>query len=230
MDYLMINIKTFLFPESSSSQKEILSGMTVALALIPEAIAFSIVAHVNPAVGLFATFFMCLITSLIGGRPGMISGATGSMAIVIVALVSQYGVDYLFATILLTGIFQILIGVFKLNKVINILPRSVMIGFINGLAIVIFLAQIEQFKHTSMTGSVSWLPQHDILVMSIFIIITMFICFTLPKFLKSIPAALAGIIIVTIICHYSGVHTRLVQDMMNHAQMDLTFPKFHIPN
>ena len=125
---------------------ELLAGLTVALALVPEAVAFAFVAGVHPLVGLYAAFIVGLITALIGGRPGMISGATGALAVVMVALVAQHGVEYLFATVVLMGLIQILVGIMKWGKFIRLVPHPVMLGFVNGLAIVIFLAQMTQFK------------------------------------------------------------------------------------
>jgi len=145
----------FEFPQftKSSVKNDVLSGLTVALALVPEAVAFAFVAGVEPMVGLYAAFMVGLITALFGGRPGMISGATGAMAVVMVALVSEHGVEYLFAAVLLTGVFQMLFGAFHLGKFIRMVPHSVMIGFVNGLAIVIFLAQLGQFKVKDASGT-----------------------------------------------------------------------------
>ena len=162
----MHHIKQYLLPEEGKFHIDFFTGLTVALALVPEAIAFALVAHVNPLVGLYAAFFMCMITALIGGRPGMISGATGSMAVVIVALVDQYGISYLFATIILTGIIQIIIGCFRLGKLIRMLPKPVMVGFVNGLAIVIFLAQLNQFKEITPSGVTQWLHGQALYTMS----------------------------------------------------------------
>ena len=134
-----------------------LSGLTVALALVPEAIAFALVAHVHPLIGLYAAFMMCLITAMIGGRPGMISGATGAVAVVMVALVVEHGVEYLFATVVLMGLLQIVFGLCKLGKFIRMVPHPVMLGFVNGLAMVIFLAQFGHFKTTAADGSVAWM-------------------------------------------------------------------------
>ena len=144
----------------ANPKNDILSGLTVALALVPEAIAFAFVAHVDPLVGLYAAFFVGFITSVFGGRSGMISGATGAMAVVMVGLVIVHGVEYLFATIIITGLIQISAGLFRLGKFINLVPYSVMLGFVNGLAIVIFLAQLGQFKATSKVDSGSQSDDH----------------------------------------------------------------------
>lgn len=143
---------------------EVLSGLTVALALVPEAVAFAFVANVEPLVGLYAAFIVGLITAVFGGRPGMISGATGALAVVMVSLVMTHGVEYLFATVVLMGIFQILAGVLRLGKFIRLVPYPVMLGFVNGLAIVIFLAQLGQFKVT-VDGTKQWLDMHSLLLM-----------------------------------------------------------------
>ena len=136
---------------------EILAGLTVAIALVPEAVAFAFVAGVEPLVGLYAAFIVGLITALFGGRPGMISGATGALAVVMISLVSEHGIQYLFATVILMGILQILAGIFKLGKFIRMVPQPVMLGFVNGLAIVIGLAQIRQFQTETADGKLEWM-------------------------------------------------------------------------
>ena len=222
-------IKTFLMPNQGRFHTDFLSGLTVALALIPEAIAFALVAHVNPLIGLYAAFFMCLITAVLGGRPGMISGATGSMAVVMVGLVSQYGLEYLFITVILTGFFQIIIGVFKLGKLIRMMPKSVMVGFVNGLAIVIFLAQLNQFKVISPDGSMHWLTGTSLYIMIGLVILAMLITHYLPKITKAVPSALTAIVIISLIVIVGGVDTRVVSDMMGGADISASFPTFHIP-
>jgi len=139
------------------TRTEILSGLTVALALVPEAVAFAFVAGVAPLVGLYAAFIVGLITALFGGRPGMISGATGALAVVMVSLVAQHGVPYLFANVVLMGLIQIGIGLMRWGKFIRMVPHPVMLGFVNGLAIVIFLAQLEQFKISDGAGGHVWM-------------------------------------------------------------------------
>jgi len=172
-----------------------------------------------------------LITALIGGRPGMISGATGSMAVVIVSLVMQYGLNYLFATVVLTGILQVLIGVFRLGKFIRILPKSVMVGFVNGLAIVIFLAQLEQFK--VQTGDTShWLTGNALYLMVGLVIVAMAITHFLPRFTKKLPGALVAIIFVSVLVHFLHLDTRVVNDMMGGKHVSAGLPTFawlHIP-
>ena len=150
----------------SNLKNDVLSGLTVALALVPEAVAFAFVAGVEPLVGLYAAFIVGLITAIFGGRPGMISGATGAMAVVMVSLVAIHGVEYLFATVVLTGLLQIMAGIFKLGKFIRLVPHPVMLGFVNGLAIVIFLAQLGQFKVTNAVGELEWMQGTPLFTMA----------------------------------------------------------------
>lgn len=197
----------------------------MALALVPEAIAFALVAHVNPLVGLYAAFIMCLITSVFGGRPGMISGATGSMAVVMVALVVQHGVEYLFATIVLTGLLQLLFGALRLGKFIRMVSHPVMLGFVNGLAIVIFLAQLGHFKIRDAAGKEHWIQSKPLLVMLVLIGITMAIIYLLPKLTKAVPSSLVAIVAVALFTIFFGVHTKTVGDM---ASIHGGFPRFHL--
>ncbi|QYJ01337.1 SulP family inorganic anion transporter [Thalassovita mediterranea] len=212
---------------------ELLSGLTVALALVPEAVAFAFVAGVHPLVGLYAAFIVGLITACIGGRPGMISGATGALAVVMVALVAQHGVEYLFATVVLMGILQLGAGILKLGKFIRLVPHPVMLGFVNGLAIVIFLAQLTQFQVPG-TAEVSghgmaggeWMSGWPLALMLILVGVTMAIIWGLPKFTKVIPAPLAGIGIVAAIVIVFGLDVPRVGDM---ASIEGGLPAFHIP-
>ncbi len=225
----MHRFKQYLVPEGGKFRIDFFSGLTVALALIPEAIAFALVAHVNPLVGLYAAFFMCLITALIGGRPGMISGATGSTAVVMIALVSQYGVSYLFAAVILSGLLQVIVGLLRLGKLIRMLPKSVMVGFVNGLAIVIFLAQLQQFKFIDTAGVSHWLHGSTLYIMISLVVLAMAITHYLPKLTKAIPAALIAIIVVSLIVILGGIDTRSVNDMMGGVHMSAHFPSFSIP-
>lgn len=212
----------YLFPFSGKWNLDVLSGLTVALALIPESIAFALVAHLDPIVGLYSAFFMCLITALFGGRPGMISGATGAMAVVIVSLVVQFGVEYVFATVVLTGLFQILVGTLGWGKLIRILPKPVMIGFVNGLAIVIFVAQLEQFKLSDGT----WLSGNPLYLMIGLVGVAMAITHFLPRLTKQLPSALVAIITVTGIVHLFGLDALVVSDMMGEATAKASLPTF----
>ncbi|MBL6785566.1 MAG: SulP family inorganic anion transporter [Rickettsiales bacterium] len=212
---------------AQQSKIEILSGLTVALALVPEAVAFAFVAGVHPLVGLYAAFIIGLVTSCLGGRPGMISGATGALAVVMVSLVSTHGVEYLFATVVLMGIIQLLAGIFKLGKYIRIVPHPVMLGFVNGLAIVIFLAQLNQFKTIDMAGNLVWISGSKLYIMLGLIALTMAIIHFLPKFTKAVPSALVAIIAVFALAQILGIDTRSVGDM---ASIAGGLPNFHIPD
>ncbi|MDQ6951517.1 MAG: SulP family inorganic anion transporter [Mariprofundales bacterium] len=215
------------YNHAARAKDDILSGLTVAFALVPEAVAFAFVAGVNPLVGLYGAFLMGLVTSLIGGRPGMISGATGSMAVVMVALVSQHGVEYLFATIVLTGALQVIFGSLKFGKYIRMVPYPVMLGFVNGLAIIIFLAQMEQFKAIGADGVVHWLRGVPMVTMLGLVALTMAIMFLLPKLTRAIPAGLAAIITISLIVIFGGLDTKTVGDI---ADIHGGFPAFHLPS
>ncbi|WP_372885969.1 SulP family inorganic anion transporter [Shimia sp.] len=203
---------------------EILSGLTVALALVPEAVAFAFVAGVHPLVGLYAAFLVGLITALIGGRPGMISGATGALAVVMVALVAEHGVEYLFATVVLMGILQIMAGALHWGKFIRLVPHPVMLGFVNGLAIVIFLAQLTQFKDPENTAA--WLAGPQLAMMLGLVALTMATIWILPKVTKVIPAPLAGIAITALVVIGFGINVPTVGDM---ASIKGGFPTLHNP-
>ena len=218
----------------SRVRTELLSGLTVALALIPEAVAFAFVAGVHPLVGLYAAFLVGLVTAVLGGRPGMISGATGALAVVMVALVAEHGVEYLFATVVLMGILQIIAGVMQWGKFIRLVPHPVMLGFVNGLAIVIFLAQLTQFKvpgtaevsgHGSSGGQ--WLSGSSLYLMLALVVLTMFIIYIMPRITRIIPAPLAGIGVVAGLVIFFGLDVPRVGDM---ASIQGTLPPFHIPS
>lgn len=208
-------------------KSEILSGITVALALVPEAVAFSLIAGLSPLTGLYAAFTIGLVTSILGGRPGMISGATGAIAVVIVSLVKETNsVDYVFAAVALAGVLQILAGVLKLGKFIRLVPHSVMFGFVNGLAIVIFMAQLDQFKFADSNGIMHWLTGTPLYIMLGFVLLTMLIIWGLPKITKAIPASLTAILVVTAIILGFNIDTKSVGDI---ASISGGFPPFHIP-
>ncbi|MFT7053434.1 MAG: SulP family sulfate permease [Psychromonas sp.] len=228
----------FEFPQvdKSSVKNDLFSGITVALALVPEAVAFAFVAGVEPMVGLYAAFMVGLITACFGGRPGMISGATGAMAIVIVALVAEHGVEYLFAAVLLAGLLQILFGVFHLGKFIRMVPHSVMIGFVNGLAIVIFLAQMGQFKVLNNAGELGWMQGAPLYTMLALVLLTMLIIHFLPKFTSAIPSTLAAIVVVTLLVYFiPALEVRTVVDFLRtmtgdeSATVAGTLPTFALP-
>ena len=218
-----------------SVKNDILSGFTVALALVPEAVAFAFVAGVSPIVGLYGAFMMGIVTSLFGGRPGMISGATGAMAVVMVSLVSQgnamggdeMGLQYLFATLLLAGGLQIAAGVFRLGKFVRMIPSPVMMGFVNGLAIVIFLSQLGMFK---VDGA--WLTGTPLWTMVGLTGLTMAIMFGLPKLTKQIPAALAAIVVVSVVVTMGGIPTETVASFVAAGGgngIAAGLPSFHMP-
>lgn len=198
----------------SNIRGDVLAGIVVALALIPEAIAFSIIAGVDPMVGLYASFLISVIIAFIGGRPGMISAATGAMALLMVPLVRDHGVEYLLAATILTGVIQVLFGVFKVAKVMKFIPRAVMIGFVNALAILIFMAQVPHFIGISnMTY--------------IFVAVTLAIVYIVPRFLKSIPAPLIALVLLTSVAIYSGFDLRTVGDL---GAITKSLPSFLIPD
>ena len=212
---------------------EVLSGLTVALALVPEAVAFAFVAGVEPLVGLYAAFIVGLVTAIFGGRPGMISGATGALAVVMVSLVALHGVEYLFATVVLMGLIQIFVGLMRWGKFIRLVPHPVMLGFVNGLAIVIFLAQLGQFQvpgsadgggHGMANGE--WLSGVPLYLMLGLTGLTMLIIWAMPKVTNAIPAPLAGIGIVAAIVIVLGLDTPVVSDL---ASIEGGLPPFHIP-
>ena len=220
-------------------KNDVLSGLTVALALVPEAVAFAFVAGVEPLVGLYAAFMVGLITACIGGRPGMISGATGALAVVMVALVADHGVEYLFATVVLMGILQITAGALKLGKFIRMVPHPVMLGFVNGLAIVIFLAQLGQFgvagepgwlSGTFMQGSildVAWLEGAQLYMLVGLVALTMLIIHFLPRLTTALPSSLVAILVVTALVFGLDLNTRVVGDV---ASIKGGFPSFHLPS
>jgi SulP family sulfate permease len=209
------------------AKNEILSGLTVALALVPEAVAFAFVAGVEPLVGLYAAFMVGLLAAIFGGRPGMISGATGAMAVVMVALVAEHGVEYLFAAVVLTGLLQMGAGALRLGKFIRIVPYPVMLGFVNGLAIVIFLAQLQHFQVTSAEGVQEWLSGEALMIFAGLIALTMLIIKFLPKLTGSFPAALAAIIVVSLLALGLELDTTTVGDL---ASIKGGLPAFHIPS
>lgn len=205
---------------------ELLAGLTVALALVPEAVAFAFVADVKPLVGLYAAFIVGLITAVMGGRPGMISGATGALAVVMVSLVAQYNVQYLFATVILMGILQILAGVFRLGKFIRMVPHPVMLGFVNGLAIVIFIAQLEQFKVSDGAGGKVWMSGATLWLTLALVAATMGLIYITPKITKLIPAPLAAIGIIAAIVIIFELPVPRVGDL---ASIEGGLPTFNTP-
>ena len=189
----------FFSRRPSNPKDDILSGITVALALVPEAVAFAFVAGVSPIIGLYSAFFIGLLSAIFGGRPGMISGATGAMAVVIVTLVAEHGVEYLFPTVVLCGIIQVLVGLGRLGKLIRMVPHSVMLGFVNGLAIVIMLAQFGSFQKLGGDGLLHYMAGPALWTMLALVGLTMAIIYLLPKLTTMVPASLAAILSVTLL-------------------------------
>lgn len=223
-----------IYRTPSNVKNDLLSGMTVALALVPEAVAFAFVAGLDPMVGLYAAFMMGFITSIIGGRPGMISGATGATAVVMVSLVAAHGAQYLFAAVILGGLFQISAGIFKLGKYIRMVPHPVMLGFVNGLAIVIFLAQMGQFMIKNDFGETEWIQGSTLITMGVLIAITMAIIHLLPKLTTAVPSSLVAILAVSLSVHFLGLDARtvidFVKDMLPADQAATATLKGELPN
>jgi len=221
-----------------SVKNDLLSGLTVALALVPEAVAFALIAGVEPLVGLYAAFMVGLITAIIGGRPGMISGATGALAVVMVALVADHGVEYLFATVVLMGLLQMLAGVLRIARFIRLVPHPVMLGFVNGLAIVIFLAQLGQFGESGQVGwaagtflegsilDVAWIATDKLTIMLGLVFLTMAIIHFLPLLTKTIPSSLVAIAVVSLAVIGLNIDTKVVGDV---ASIAGGLPSFHLP-
>lgn len=201
---------------------EILSGITVAMALIPEAVAFALIAGLSPLTGLYAAFMMGLITSIFGGRPGMISGATGAIAVVLTPLALTYGVEYVFAAVVLAGLFQVIAGVLRLGKLMRLVPHPVIFGFVNGLAIIIFMSQMDQFK----TESGQWLQGTPLFLMLGLVLLTMLIIWGLPKITRVVPSSLVAILVVFGVVAAMQWDVRTVGDL---ASIKGGFPPFHLP-
>ncbi len=197
---------------TTSIRADILAGLTTSFALVPECIAFALVAHLNPLMGLYGAFIICTLTALLGGRPGMISGAAGSMAVVIVALVVQHGVQYLLATVLFGGLIMIAFGLLRLGKLVRMVPYSVMLGFVNGLAIIIALAQLEHFKHDG-----AWLSGSPLYLMAGLVALTMVIVYVLPRLTRSVPPALIAILGVGAGVYLLDLPTRTLGDLAHIA-------------
>ncbi|WMN06492.1 SulP family inorganic anion transporter [Marivirga arenosa] len=215
--------KLFDLTQRVDYKTEVLSGLTVAMALVPEAVAFAFVAGLSPLTGLYAAFVMGLVTAILGGRPGMISGATGAIAVVIVSLAQQHGVEYVLAAVILSGLIQVLAGVLKLGKFMRLVPHPVIFGFVNGLAVIIFTSQLAQFKD----GSGNWLSGEPLYILLALVLATMLIVWGLPKITKAIPSSLAAILVIFGVVFFFDIDTRTVGDV---ASIKGTFPPFHIPS
>lgn len=219
-------IKLFDFSQKINFKNELLAGFTVAMTMIPESLSFAILAGLSPLTGLYAAFMMGLVTAIFGGRPGMVSGGAGATIVVLIALIKTHGVEYLFATVALAGVFQMLVGVFRLGKFVRLIPQPVMYGFLNGLAVIIFMAQVEQFKITDANGAVSWLQGSSLYIMSGLTALTIAIVYFFPKITKVVPSSLIAILIVFGVVVGFGIHTKTVADI---AHISGNLPSFHIP-
>ena len=218
-------VRLFDFSQKVNYKTEILAGLTVAMTMMPESLSFAILAGFPPLVGLYAAFMMGLVTSIFGGRPGLISGGAGAVVVVVIALMKSNGIEYVFAAVALAGVIQIVIGLFKLGKFIRLVPQSVMYGFVNGLAVIIFMAQMEQFE-TVVNGNVTWLSGEPLMIMAGLVALTIAIVYIFPKISKAVPPSLVAIIVVFLLVLGFGIHTKTVSDI---ASVSGGFPPFHIP-
>ena len=215
----------FDFSQKVNYKTEVLAGLTVAMTMMPESLSFAILAGFPPLMGLYAAFIMGLVTSIFGGRPGLISGGAGATVIVLIALMQSHGIEYVFAAIALAGIIQILVGLFKLGKFVRLVPQPVMYGFVNGLAIIIFMSQLDQFK-TVVNGESTWLIGPSFFVMLGLVGLTIAIIVLLPRLTKAIPSSLIAIIVIFLIVLGFNINTKTVRDI---ASVSGGFPPFHIP-
>ena len=212
----------FDFKQKVNYKSEILAGLTVSMTMIPESLAFAILAGFDPLVGLYGAFIMGIITSILGGRPGLISGGAGATVIVLIALMQSHGIEYVFGAVIVAGVFQIIVGLFKLGKFIRLVPQSVMYGFVNGLAVVIFLSQLKQLQDDAG----NWLTGTPLFTMLGLIALTIGIIIIFPKITKAFPSSLLAIIVVFAVVYFGGIETKQVQDI---ASVSGSLPPFHIP-
>lgn len=218
-------INLFDFKQKINYKNEVLAGLAVAMTMIPESLSFAILAGLSPLTGLYAAFLMGIVTAVLGGRAGMISGGAGATVVVLIALASSYGVEYLFAAVVLAGLLQVMVGAFKLGKFIRLIPQPVMYGFLNGLAIIIFMAQVAQFKVVE-NGIETWMQGSALYLMLGLTFLTIAIVFVVPKFTKAVPASLVAILVVFAIVYFFGIDTKKVIDI---ASVGGSLPSFHIP-
>ncbi|MDX5435902.1 MAG: SulP family inorganic anion transporter, partial [Pontibacter sp.] len=219
-------LKLFDFSKKIDYKVEVLAGLTVAMTMIPESLSFAILAGFPPLVGLYAAFIMGLVTAVFGGRPGMVSGGAGATAVVLIALMQSHGLEYVFAAVALAGILQILVGIFKLGKFIRLVPQPVMYGFVNGLAVIIFMSQLDQFK-TVVNGELVWLTGTALWTMLGLVSLTIAIIIFFPKITKAVPPSLVAIIVVFGLVLGLGIDTKIVRDI---AAVSGGLPPFHIPD
>src|SRR5690554_6033554 len=218
-------INLFDFKQKINYKNEVLAGLAVAMTMIPESLSFAILAGLSPLTGLYAAFLMGIVTAILGGRPGMVSGGAGATVVVLIALAASHGTEYLFAAVIMAGILQFSIGAFKLGKFVRLIPQPVMYGFLNGLAVIIFMAQIVQFKVVE-NGVESWIQGPALYLMAGLTLLTIAIVLILPRFTKAVPASLVAIIVVFGIVYFFGIDTKKVIDI---AAVGGSLPSFHIP-
>ncbi|MBG6235645.1 SulP family sulfate permease [Pedobacter sp. CAN_A7] len=222
---MSFRIQLFDFSQKINFKTEILAGLTVAMTMMPESLSFAILAGFPPLMGLYAAFIMGLVTAVFGGRPGLISGGAGATVIVLIALMQSNGLEYVLAAVALAGVMQIIVGLFKLGKFIRLVPQPVMYGFVNGLAVIIFLSQLEQFK-TVVNGQTSWLVGTPLYIMAALVLLTIAIIYILPRFTKAVPPSLVAIVVIFFVVLGFGINTKTVSDI---AAVSGGFPPFHIP-
>lgn len=218
-------LNLFDFSQKVNYRTEILAGLTVAMTMIPESLSFAILAGFPPLVGLYGAFIMGLITAVLGGRPGLVSGGAGATVIVLIALMNSHGLEYVFAAVVMAGIIQLTVGVLKLGKFIRLVPQPVMFGFVNGLAVIIFMSQLEQFK-TIVNGQKEWLMGSPMFIMEGLVALTIAIILLFPKITKAVPASLVAIIVVFAVVLIFNIDTKQVVDI---ASISGSLPPFHIP-
>ena len=206
---------------------EILAGLTVAMTMIPESLSFAILAGFPPLSGLYAAFIAGLVAAMFGGRPGLISGGAGATVVTLIGLIKLHGLDYAFAAVAMAGVIQLIVGIFKWAKYIRLVPSSVMYGFVNGLAVIIFSAQLEQFKTTAPNGQMEWLTGTPMMIMAGLVALTILITWLFPKISKAVPSSLMAIIVVFTIVLVFGIETKTVGDI---SPISGSLPPFHIPN
>ncbi|MGE8302433.1 MAG: SulP family inorganic anion transporter, partial [Sphingobacterium paramultivorum] len=212
--------------KSINLKNELFAGLTVAMTMIPESLSFAILAGLPPLTGLYAAFLMGLVTSILGGRPGMVSGGAGATVVVLMALAASHGIDYLFAAVVLAGLLQFLVGLFKWGKFVRLIPQPVMYGFLNGLAIIIFMAQVVQFKVNTGQGA-EWMSGSTLYIMGGLTLLTMLIVIGFPRITKAVPASLIAILVVFGLVSLLGIDTKKVVDI---ASVSGTLPHLHLPN
>ena len=226
----------FDFKQKVDYKNEILAGLTVAMTMIPESLMFAILAGFSPLVGLYGAFIMGLVTAIFGGRPGLISGGAGATVVVLMALMNSHGLEYVFAAVALAGVFQLIVGFLKLGKFIRLVPQPVMFGFVNGLAIIIFMAQMDQFK-VGVGDAAVWLTGSAMYTMVGLVLFTIAISVFVPRITKAVPASLIGIIVVFIVVYFLNIDTKQVVDIINQdtlpgeelKSLSGSLPSFHIP-